>query len=729
MALATARRRSVRRGLVCSGVLTTAITVVPVVDASEPAAVARAVAVENVPRVDGRLDDAAWTSADLIGDFRQKEPEEGSPATESTRVRIIYGKTHLYIGAELDDQDPALVRATELRRDNDLASDDSFAILLDTYHDLRNAFVFRVNARGTRFDGIVRNESQVIDAEWDEDWSAASEINEHGWTVEIAIPFKILRFTGSDEQTWGLNLERVIKRKNEFDYWTSWNRNFAFTAVSQAGQLTALRGIRQAERVRIRPYVVSGVETLDAVPSPDGAHGLGEVGIDDLKFAVTSNMTADLTVNPDFAQAEVDAQRVNLTRYSLFFPELRQFFIEGSDSLKMGIQTLGLGSRLLELVYTRSIGLSPRGQPISIIAGGKLTGKAAGYDVGVLEVQTGSSVDAPAENFAVARVRKEMFGRSYVGAIVTNREGGATSNHVLGADARFVVHKYLSVVGMAAASSDARVPGTRTAMQAGAEWLSDLVQADVNVADIEDGFTPGMGYVRRHDRMLGARFSLKPRPGGTLVRQFEITPNALVYQNRRGVPQTSVGGVNFVSLFQSGDRMSAKVETESERLQTPFEIAPGVILPPGYYTWNQAEVNFDTFDGRKFSGRAEANLGQFYSGRQGAYEFGLQYRPGKNFSLEWSYDFNDVDLLEGSFHTHLLGLKTNVSFTNNLFASAYAQYNNTGNLAALQLRLNYIFHTIDNFYLVYNETRYTAGIYTDRSNRSLIAKLTYSISR
>jgi hypothetical protein len=282
---------------------------------------------------------------------------------------------------------------------------------------------------------------------------------------------------------------------------------------------------------------------------------------------------------------------------------------------------------------------------------------------------------------------------------------------------------------MAAASSDEEVSGTKWATQAGAEWLSDLVQADVNYANIDEGFTPGVGYVRRHDRMLGARFSWKPRPGGRLVRQFEITPNALVYQNRRGVAQTSVGGVSFVSLFQSGDRMSAKVEAESERLPASFEIAPGIVLPAGYYTWNQAEVNFDTFDGRKFSGRAEANLGQFYSGRQGAYEFGLQYRPGKNFSVESSYEFNDVDLREGSFHTHLLGVKTNISFTNSLLASAYAQYNNTGNLAALQLRLNYIFRTIDNFYLVYNETRYTAGVYANRSNRSLVAKFTYSVSQ
>ncbi|OFW03341.1 MAG: hypothetical protein A3H96_19815 [Acidobacteria bacterium RIFCSPLOWO2_02_FULL_67_36] len=713
----------------CPCVLTMAIADAAVAQGPEARPVARAVAVADAPRVDGRLDDTVWASAAVVGDFRQKEPAEGRPATESTRVRIVYGKTHLYIAAELDDREPALIRATELRRDNALVSDDSFAVLLDTYHDRRNAFIFRVNPLGTRFDAVVRNESPVVDAEWDEEWSAASVIGERGWTIEMAIPFKILRFSLGDVQVWGLNFERVIKRKNEFDYWTSWHRNFAFTAVSQAGQLTDLKGIRQAERLRIRPYVATGVEKLDAVSSPDPTHGLREVGIDDLKFTVTSNLTADLTINPDFAQVEVDDQRVNLTRYSLFFPERRQFFIEGSDSLKMGIQTLGFGSRLLELVYTRTMGLSPTGQPIRILGGGKLTGKAAGFDVGLLNVQTGDSDGSAGENFAVARIRKEMLDRSYVGAIVTNREGGDTSNHVVGADARFVLRKYFSVVGMAAASSDAQVPGTKSATQVGAEWLSDFVQADVNFASIDEGFTPGAGYVRRHDRMLGAKFSLKPRPGGRLVRQFEITPNALVYQNRRGVAQTSVSGVSFVSLFQSGDRMSGKVEFESERLPEPLEIFQGIVLPAGYYTWKQVEVNFDTFNGRKFSGRAEANLGQFYSGRQGAYEFGLQYRPGKNFSVESSYDFNDIDLREGSFHTHLLGVKTNVSFTNSLLASAYAQYNNTGNLAALQLRLNYIFRTIDNFYLVYNDTQYTAGVYKNRSNRSLVAKLTYSVSR
>jgi len=696
--------------------------------AAQDHAAALATRVSEAPRLDGRLDDAVWDQAAVVGDFRQKEPDEGRPATEATRVRIVYDGTHLYLAAELDDVNPPLIRATELRRDNTLESDDTFAVLLDTYHDHRNAFLFRVNPRGTRFDAVIRNESRVVDATWDEDWSAVAVLNDRGWTVELAIPFKILRFSGTEEQVWGLNFERVIKRKNESVYWTAWNRNFDFTHVSQAGQLTGLTAIRQAERFRLRPYVVAGGERLDATSPPRPTRALGDVGIDDLKIAVTSNLTADLAVNPDFAQAEVDAQRVNLTRFSLFFPERRQFFIEGADSLRMNMNTLGFG-RLLELVYTRRIGLSAAGSSIPIIGGGKLTGKAAGFDLGVLNVQTADAAGTPGENFTVARVRKETMDRSYVGAVFTNRQGGEGTNRVAGADARFVLHKYLSLVGLVAASSDQAVPGTRWAAQAGAEWLSDFVEAAATYAKVEDGFTPGLGFVQRNDRMIGARLSIKPRPGGRIVRQLEITPNAVYFHDGRGVLQSSVGGVEMASAFQSGDVLYGKVETETQYLPDPFEIDEGVVLAPGRYTWTQGEIRFTTFDGRKVSGRAEANVGRFYTGRRGSYEFEFQYRPGKNFSVESEYEFNDVDLLEGSFHTHLLGVKSNISFTNNLLASAYVQYNHTGDLAALQLRLNYIFRTIDNFYLVYNETRYTDGPFAHRSNRSLVAKVTYSVHR
>jgi hypothetical protein len=691
--------------------------------------VTAATAVEHAPRIDGRLDDAAWTEARPIADFRQRDPFEGSPATETTRVRIVYDKTHVYIAAELSDREPHLVRAAELRRDNTLESDDTFAVLLDTYHDHRNAFVFRTNARGTRFDGVIRNEGATIDETWDEDWIAVAALDGAGWVVEIAIPFKTLRFSGSREQTWGVNFERVIKRKNELVYWSAWSRDFAFTHVSQAGHLTALREIRQAERLRVRPYVLAGVEKHDAASPPLAARGIRDIGLDDLKFAVTTNLTADLAVNPDFAQAEVDEQRVNLTRFNLSFPERRQFFIEGADSVRMGVGLLPFVSRPLELVYTRSIGLSPDGEPIPIVAGGKLTGKAGGFDIGVLNVQTDRTREHGGENFSVARVRKELLGRSYVGAIATNRQGSGGRNRVGGVDARFVLWKHLNIAALAAAAADDGVSGTRWASQAGAEWQSDLIEAGVNYLDIDNDFRAGVGFVRRDDRMVGARFSIKPRPRSGLVRQFDITPSAVYFHEKNGVLLSSESNVAFGVLFQSGDKLAGKVENQVERLPDIFEINEGVVLPAGRYSWNLGEISFDTFNGRKLSGRAEANVGQFYSGTHGSYEFALAYRPGKNFALESNYELNDVDLDEGSFKTHLLGLSSSVSFTTTLLASANVQYNSAGSLAVLQIRLNYIFRTIDNLYLVYNETRRTAGAFASRSNRSLVAKLTYSLHR
>ena len=330
----------------------------------------QALKVTAPPKLDGRLDDPIWQKAAVISGFKQREPEEGRDASEPTTVRIAYDQSHLYIGAVLTDSMPAEIRASEQRRDNTLDSDDTFSVLLDTYHDHRNAFVFRVNPQGTRFDALVRNESRFYYADWDEQWTAAAVLTDTGWSVEIAIPFKILRFTGAAAQTWGLNFERVIKRRNEMAYWAGWGRDFAFQNVSQAGQLGGLTDLKQAERLRLRPYFLGGAESLDAVATPTGTRRITEIGIDDLKWQATSTLTADLAVNPDFAQTEVDAQQVNLTRFSLFFPEKRQFFIEGADSLRMGVGLLHFGPPPLELFYSRNIGLSNQGTPITIPVGG-----------------------------------------------------------------------------------------------------------------------------------------------------------------------------------------------------------------------------------------------------------------------------------------------------------------------------------------------------------------------
>ena len=705
-----------------------ALSIVSVASAQPVAPQAQARKITSPPRIDGKLDDAAWQSAPEIGGFKQREPDEGAAASEPTTVRILYDQANLYIGAELGDGDAAAIRASEQRRDNTLESDDTFAVLLDTYLDNRNAFVFRVNPRGTRYDALVRNESRFYYSDWDEQWTAAATLIETGWSVEIAIPFKILRFRSAATQTWGLNFERVIKRKNEMVYWAGWGRNYAFQNVSQAGRLGGLADIRQAERFRLRPYILAGAEDNDAVTVPSGVRRLTEAGIDDFKWQVTSTLTADLAANPDFAQTEVDAQQVNLTRFSLFFPEKRQFFIEGADSLRMGVGLLHFGPPPLEMVYTRNIGLSAAGTPITIPVGAKLTGKASGFDVGILNAQTEETASQSGENFSIARVRKEVLGRSYVGAIATNRQGGGARNTLVGADARFTFFNYLNVMGLAARAEDRGRPG-QWATQLGAEWRDDRFELGANYIDIDPAFNAGIGYVRVRERLTGARASIKPRPHRWRVRQFELTPSSVWYHDASRVLRSRESSVTFATAFETGDRVELVPFDNYERVVRPFPIGPGVTVAPGVYDWRGMTANIRTFNGRKASGTLSVSAGDFYDGRKNTVTITGDLRPNRTLSINPNYQINDVRLSAGAFVTHLFGLRANVSFSTNLLTSAFLQYNSAGQLAATQVRLNYIFRSIDNVYVVYNESRYTAGAFDGRANKSLVMKVTYSVHR
>lgn len=689
---------------------------------------AQALKVTAPPKLDGRLDDPIWQKAVPIAGFKQREPDEGQDASERTTVRIAYDQANLYIGAVLDDSVPAEIRASELRRDNTLDSDDTFSVLLDTYHDHRNAFVFRVNPRGTRFDALVRNESRFYYADWDEQWTAAAVLTETGWSVEIAIPFKILRFTGAASQSWGLNFERVIKRRNEMAYWAGWGRNYAFQHASQAGHLAGLADIKQAERLRLRPYFLGGVESLDAVTTPLPARRITEIGIDDLKWQVTSTLTADLAVNPDFAQTEVDAQQVNLTRFSLFFPEKRQFFIEGADSLRMGVGLLHFGPPPLELFYSRNIGLSNQGTPITIPVGGKLTGKVAGFDIGVLTSQTSDTDRQAGENLTIGRVRKEILGRSYVGAIVTNRQGGGLRNTVLGVDGRFTFFNNLNVMALAARSEDRDKPA-QWATQVGAEWRNDFVEAGANYLDVDPNFNAGIGYVRAKERMIGVRGSLKPRPKRWKIRQFELTPSSVWYHDVDRVLRSREISLSLGTAFQSGDFVALVPSQSYERVVRPFPIGPGTTVKPGVYDWQTLTLGVRAYNGRKVSANLSLSKGGFYDGDKTTVTVNGDLRPNKTLSLNPSYQINDVALSAGAFVTHLFGLRANVSFSTNLLTSAFAQYNSAGQLAATQVRVNYIFRTIDNIFLVYNETRYTDGVFDGRANKSLVLKVTYSVHR
>jgi hypothetical protein len=688
-----------------------------------------AIRISTAPVIDGVLDESIWAGVPEATGFRQREPAEGASASERTVVRIAYDDAMLYVAAQLFDSEPSLIRATELRRDDTLDSDDRFGVLLDTFHDHRNAFVFRVNPLGTQFDGTVRDEGSRVRADWNEQWEASARITETGWVVEMAIPFKVLRFQGGEgEQEWGLNFERVIKRRNETAHWAGWSLDYQFTSVSQAGHMNGLTGIVQTERLRVRPYLVSGVERLGAVASPTGTDAVLDVGIDDLKLALTSNLTADLTVNPDFAQTEVDQQRVNLTRFSLFFPEKRQFFIEGGDAMRAGINMLHFGPPPLELFYSRRIGLSG-GAPQPIMGGGKVTGKVAGFDLGVLSVRTDDITGTPAETFAVGRVRKEILGRSYIGGVFTGRQGAGNYNRVAAADANLIFADHLQVGGMLARSFDSSVEGDGLVKHAAVQWRDDLLQAGFTVLDISSDFDPGIGFVMRKERMMGGSFSLRPRPGSERIRQLELSPSLVYFHDDARVLQTRRGTIRMGATLESGDGVRLDLKNRVEFLDQPFSISPGVTLAEGRREWNSVNLEVRTFNGRTVQATVSGEIGNFWSGTKRSFSVSGSARPSPNLSLQPSYRFNEVDLPEGSFDTHLVGLRTNFSVTGSLLTSAFLQYNSSGDLAAVQVRINYIFRQIDNVFLVYNHTRFTDGLYDGLSNRSLVFKVTYSVHR
>jgi hypothetical protein len=381
----------------------------------------------------------------------------------------------------------------------------------------------------------------------------------------------------------------------------------------------------------------------------------------------------------------------------------------------------------LELFHSRSIGLSETGAPIPLILGGKLTGKVRGVDLGVLGARTGEDEGRPGETFGVARFRRELLSRSYVGAIATARDADGPSSTVLGADARFVLKRYLTLSALAARADDGAGP-PQWARHLGAFWDDDFLALRATHLGVDPLFNPSVGFVRRRDRQTELSFSIGPRPGGAF-RQIQFGPEVVLNHNEHGVLESREIEFEIETDFESGDDFEIGFGRIRENLLEPFEIEDGVELPVGRYDWNEVRASFRTFEGRRVQAMIDLEVGGFYSGTRRSVSVDSDLRLGRHLILQPEYEVNDVDLAEGSFRTHLVGLRGDIAFNRDLLTSAFVQYSSEGDLAAIQVRLNYIFRNIDNFYIVYNETRFTAGPLSDRSDRSVIMKATYSIHR
>jgi hypothetical protein len=697
-------------------------------DSPPPAGVRMATLVHaNGPmRIDGRLDEPDWQLADPIGPLTEVEPIEARQASEPTEVRILYDSTALYFGIVCHERHAGGIVATQLTRDGDLGVDDRITIVIDPFLDHRNGFFFQVNPLAARTDGQVSNNAQRLQRDWDGIWNAAATRTSDRWTVEIVIPFKTLRFRPG-QTVWGFNVERQIKHLFETDRWsgarvTSWIGNLA-----DAGQLRDVEDPQQGHGLDIRPYVSGGEETHV---------GQFTGGVDVFK-SLTPGLNASVTVNTDFAETESDARQVNLTRFPLFFPEKRAFFLEGAGVFD--VAGLAGGTDLIPF-FTRRIGLygdEDTGGEVPLDVGAKISGRQGDYNVGLLDLETRAlpEVGLDRQNLFAARVNRNVLTQSAVGAIVTcGNPDGTSTNCLVGADARLATstfrgNKNLSL-GLFVQRTDDSVVGHDYAAGVAVDYPNDRWDVFLDWKQIGDRFAPALGFLPRAGiRKTTTRIAFQPRPDRWGIRQFffELEPSYITNLGNR-VENWRVFMAPFNIRTESGEHFEWNVIPEFERLDEPFEIFPGIVLPAGSYQWHRFRAEANTATKRWWVIDAAYWWGGTYDGTRRQIGLGVTLKPSAHLAVALRDDRNDFDLIEGSFYTQVLSGRVDYNATANVSWQNLVQYDNESRLLGVQSRFRWILKPGNDLFLVLNRgwVRNADGGF-DPSLDRVTSKLQYSI--
>ena len=712
--------------------------------------VARAYRVEQGPEIDGDvLGEAVWTAASPETGFRQNTPDESEPASERTEVRIVYTDDTIYFGVVCFVGDPATIIVSDARRDSSLVETDSFQIVLDTYRDLQNGFVFGTNPAGLEYDGqltnegegsggiggglVVRSGSQQqrgsgggFNLNWDGVWQVATQVTDVGWTAEFAIPFRTLRYASGVTQTWGLNFQRNIRHRNEQSYWAPLPRQFNLNRLSLAGELRGLEA-PPPRNLQLNPYVLGKALRRDA---DSRATTLGDVG-GDLKYSVTPSLTLDLTYNTDFAQVEVDDQQINLDRFNLFFPEKRPFFLENA-----GLFSVGQPGEL-ELFFSRRIGIGDDGVQIPIRGGGRLTGQVgANTHIGVLNMQTAgvAASETPSNNYTVARVRQDLPNRSNVGAIVVNRNatgafaGPEDVNRSYAVDGRWGIGETVTLSGFAAGTETPGVTGGTHAHNFAASYESERYRYGGGFTEVAPGFNPEAGfYGRRGYRRIDGAFRTAFRPDND-IGFHEWTPHAAVFLIRdfdTGQVESDWIHLDNTMEWRNGFWASAALNLTTEGVLEPFEVFPGVVVPAERYDHAEAQLRFRTDQGAPLSLEFFSVFGGLFGGRRSTVGPRLSLRLGERFNTQVSWDRNDLDLPGGAFVTNLSRLRLNYSFTPRVFVQALVQYNDRARLWSSNIRFGMLSDANTGLFIVYDDIEGFDRFRPPGAGRSLTVKYSH----
>jgi hypothetical protein len=692
----------------------------------------RAVSLSSPMRVDGRLDEPLYADVPSMSDFIQSEPDEGAPATQQTEVWIAFDAENVYVSFKCWEERLDRMVARELRRDNaNLYNNELIAFVFDTFYDRRNGFEFDVSPVGGRADGQITNERQ-FHSDWNPVWDYAVGRFEGGWSVETAIPFKSLRYRPGT-QIWGFNAQRSNRWRNENSFLTRIPRSrglAGLTQISQAATLVGLEVPDGSKNLEIKPYATSTLAT-DVRGAFPTSNELGrEFGVD-VKFGPTPNLTADVTYNTDFAQVEADEQQINLTRFSLFFPEKRDFFLENQGTFSFG----GGGGDTPLLFNSRRIGLN-LGRVVPLDVGGRLTGRIGSFSLGVLNVQTGDDAKgdavptSPATNFTVVRLKRDVLRKSAVGVMYTRRSLDQTApdgNDAYGVDGQFNFFTTLALNAYWARSRTADRSGRDTSYRVQLDYPGDRYGIQLERLMVGDTFNPGVGFVRRDDMLKHyGQFRFSPRPrANTHVRKL-VWVGALAHiENGAGRLETRTVEGDFAVEFHNGDRFSMGASRTYEFLPRPFNIVTGVTLPIAAYDYGGVRAAFNLGQQRRIAGNLAVEHGTFYSGRKTTISVSrgrLSVTP--RFSIEPALSVNRIQLAEGSFTTSLAGSRVTYTMTTRMFASALVQYNSGADAVSANVRFRWEYRPGSELFVVYNEERDTQAYrFPALVNRALIVKI------
>ena len=664
---------------------------------------------ENKIEIDGLLNEPEWKMVLPAKDFIQRDPIQGSPATEKTEVYVIHDKENLYIGAILFDSNPDGILAYQKRRDQSLRTDDRFMWILDTFLDGRTGYFFEVNPAGLLGDGLIIGGDSYwgINKDWNGIWDARVVVIPEGWSVEVVIPFRTLNFDPNLD-TWGINFQRTVRRKNEDMKWEGFERNKKITQPIHAGYLKGLKNLTQGNGLEFKPYFSLKNQEMNMVKD-----NFNDIGFD-VSINITSGLKASLTYNTDFAEAEVDQRRVNLTRFPLRYAEKRGFFLEGA-----GVYSFSPRNDVTPF-FSRRIGLSD-GEQIPINYGGRLSGQIGNYEIGVIQAQTNSKGDIAGENFTVARVKRAFLKQSYFGLVYTDRssrtmepDSNELDQSLFGADLElktsefmgdknlqfqtFFVHHTAPYSEPELSISDLSVRGFRIT------YPNDIFRSHVSYREFGNNYNPAVGFGRRNGfKRIQPSFSYHPRPERyDFIRQVEF---GIQYEfmtdleNKMLKKQTTITPFNI--RFESQDQLSAKIVSLIEYLDKPFTIYEDITIPIEEYSSEELQVKFETSEKRMLSTEFEYQTGDFWNGQKQTIKTQISVKPFSGFNIQTEYEKNTVKLSGKSFNTELYNFELGIYPTPRTAIFSNLQYDNVSDALGLFAKLQHTIRPGSDFYLVY----------------------------